>query len=149
MLPHYALENATAGQAWSAVWARISAAKGSFLGYAVLRVLLPIVAMIGLFIILILPAIIFVVIVAARRGRDSTSLSPAQPAPPPWSESFSRSSSASSPSPRRSSAWIVIGGPLSTAIRQYALIFYGSRYQALGNILFPPPPVAPLAPGTA
>jgi hypothetical protein len=46
-------------------------------------------------------------------------------------------------------AWIVIGGPLSTAIRQYALVFYGSRYQPLGNVLFPPPPVAPPAPGTA
>jgi hypothetical protein len=38
--------------------------------------------------------------------------------------------------------WISVGGPLSTAVRQYALLFYGGRYQALGDILWPPPPVA-------
>jgi len=35
---------------------------------------------------------------------------------------------------------ICLGGPLSTGIREYALIFYGGRYQALGEILYPPPP---------
>lgn len=34
-------------------------------------------------------------------------------------------------------AGICLGGPLSTGIRQYALIFYGSRYKALGDILYP------------
>jgi hypothetical protein len=47
MLPHYALENATAGQAWAAVWARIKAEKGSFFAYALLRIILPIIALIG------------------------------------------------------------------------------------------------------
>jgi len=37
-----------------------------------------------------------------------------------------------------------LGGPIATWIRNYALLFYGGRYQALGDILFPPPP----APGT-
>lgn len=41
-------------------------------------------------------------------------------------------------------------GPLSTAIRQYALVFYGARYQRLGEILYPPPPApAPITEGTA
>ena len=35
-------------------------------------------------------------------------------------------------------AGICIGGPVSTAIREYALIFYGGRYKALGDILYPP-----------
>lgn len=34
---------------------------------------------------------------------------------------------------------ICFGGPLSTATREYALIFYGGRYQRLGDTLFPPP----------
>jgi hypothetical protein len=38
---------------------------------------------------------------------------------------------------------ICLGGPLSTAIREYALIFYGGRYKALGDILYPPLPPAP------
>jgi hypothetical protein len=35
---------------------------------------------------------------------------------------------------------ICLGGPVSTGIREYALMFYGGRYQALGDILYPPPP---------
>jgi hypothetical protein len=148
MLPHYALENATAGQAWSAVWARIRAAKGSFLGYAVLRVLLPIVAMIGLFIILILPAIIFVVIVAAVEVAIHVAFSGAA-GTTAMIGIFLQVLVGVIAFAAALLAWIVIGGPLSTAIRQYALVFYGSRYQPLGNILFPPPPIAPPAPGTA
>jgi len=37
-------------------------------------------------------------------------------------------------------ASICLGGPVSTAVREYALTFYGGRYQALGEILYPPPP---------
>ena len=35
-------------------------------------------------------------------------------------------------------ASICLGGPVSTGVREYALIFYGGRYQALGEILYPP-----------
>ncbi|MGB9031386.1 MAG: hypothetical protein WCC27_14790 [Acidobacteriaceae bacterium] len=146
MLPHYALENATAGEAWSAVWDRISAAKGSFLAYAVLRVLLPIVAMIGLFIILILPAIIFAVIVAAIEVALHVAFSGGGAA---MVGLFLQVLVGVIAVAVALLCWIIVGGPLSTAIRQYAIIFYGSRYQALGNILFPPPPVTPPAPGTA
>ncbi|MGA7352072.1 MAG: hypothetical protein WBP95_20175 [Acidobacteriaceae bacterium] len=148
MLPHYALEDATAGQAWSAVWARISAAKGSFLGYAVLRVLLPIVAMIGLFIVLILPAIIFAVVVVGIEVVLHAAFSGASGGAA-LVGIFLQVLVGVIAAALALLAWIVIGGPLSTAIRQYALIFYGSRYPALGNILFPPPPVAQPAPGTA
>ena len=33
---------------------------------------------------------------------------------------------------------VSLGGPLSTALREYALMFYGGRFQKLGDILFPP-----------
>lgn len=39
-------------------------------------------------------------------------------------------------------AAICLGGPLSIGLRNYALLFYGSRYQTLGNILYPPLPPA-------
>jgi hypothetical protein len=35
---------------------------------------------------------------------------------------------------------------VSTAVREYALLFYGGRYQALGDILYPPTPAAIGAP---
>jgi hypothetical protein len=38
---------------------------------------------------------------------------------------------------------------LSTAIREYALLFYGSRYQPLGELLWPPLSTEPGAPGIA
>jgi hypothetical protein len=41
---------------------------------------------------------------------------------------------------------ICLGGPLSIAVRNYALVFYGGRYQVLGNILYPPPPAPTPAP---
>jgi hypothetical protein len=34
-----------------------------------------------------------------------------------------------------------LGGPIATWIRNYALLFYGGRYQALGDLLDPPPPL--------
>ena len=43
---------------------------------------------------------------------------------------------------------IAVGGPLSTAIRQYALVFYGARYTPLGNLLYPPPPEPAILPQT-
>ena len=58
MLPHYALENATAGEAWSQVWARIRAEKREFVVYGLLRVVLPVIAMVLLFLVLIIPGLI-------------------------------------------------------------------------------------------
>jgi hypothetical protein len=40
---------------------------------------------------------------------------------------------------------ICFGGPLCIGIRNYALLFYGGRYPALGDILSPPPPPPPAA----
>jgi hypothetical protein len=35
-------------------------------------------------------------------------------------------------------ASICLGGPLSTGVREYALVFYGGRYRLLGDLLYPP-----------
>ncbi|UWZ84616.1 DUF7544 domain-containing protein [Occallatibacter riparius] len=144
MLPHMALENATAGEAWSAVLERVMEEKGSFFLYAVLRVILPFAATIALTIVLIVPAILlfgipgvlFALVHAAQVHSTGA-------------------------------AWLVMvllqvalgilmvaigllmaicfGGPVSVAIRNYALVFYGGRYELLGNILAPAQ-TAPAAP---
>lgn len=138
MLPHFALENATAGEAWSAVWTSIKAEKGSFFVYALLRIVLPIAGLIALFIVLIVPAIIFIAAIAiVEVGIHSV---------------FSDAASAAAMIGIFFEVLVGIfavgvallvgigaGGPLSTAIRQYALLFYGGRYRPLGDILSPPP----------
>jgi hypothetical protein len=42
---------------------------------------------------------------------------------------------------------LCIGGPIGIAVRNYALLFYGGRYEVLGDLLSPPPPIIDTAPG--
>ncbi len=143
MLPHYALEDATAGEAWAQVWARIAAEKRQFLVYAVLRVILPTIAMVGLFMVLIIPGLML----AGSLGAVEFGLHSA----------FADATGASAlvgillevffgllAFGFALLASVCLGGPLSTATREYALIFYGGRYQALGDTLYPATPL----PGT-
>ena len=144
MLPHFALENATADEAWSAAWTHIKAEKGGFFVYALLRVILPIVAVVGLFVVLILPSLVFIAaVVAVEVGLHvafANSLIGIFLEVLVGLVAFGIALAVG----------IGVGGPVSTAIRQYALLFYGSRYQPLGDILFPPPPNVDLnAPGIA
>jgi hypothetical protein len=138
MLPHFALDNATAGEAWRQVRARIRAEQRQFLVYAILRVILPTIASIAVFVVMLLPGLMLAgSLVAVEWGVHSV---------------FSGATGAS---------WLVgvaleaffgviafgfallagicLGGPLSTGIREYALVFYGGRYKALGDILYPLP----------
>jgi hypothetical protein len=144
MLPHIALDDATAGEAWSQVWMRIMAEKKQFLVYALLRIVLPIVAVIGLFMVLMIPGLMVAGVVAAIEfGIHST---------------FADATGGSALVGTLLEvffgvlafgfallAGICIGGPVSTGIREYALIFYGGRYKELGDVLYPqvPPPAVP------
>lgn len=145
MLPHYALENATAGQAWSAVRARISMEKGMFFGYALLRIVLPVVGVIVLFALLVLPALAFFGLFAVmgigvhQAFADATGVAA-------FLGVFLEVCIGLVAFILAALITIACGGPLSTAIRQYALLFYGARYQPLAAILFPPPPAPPLTP---
>jgi hypothetical protein len=137
MLPHFALDNATAGEAWAQVWARIKAEKRQFAVYALLRVILPVIAMIGLFFLLLLPGLGLAAALAAVEFGVHSMFADATGASALVGIllqvffgviAFGFALLAS----------ICIGGPVSTAIREYALIFYGGRYKALGDILYPP-----------
>ncbi|MFZ0747001.1 MAG: hypothetical protein WAM85_21540 [Terracidiphilus sp.] len=139
MLPHYALDNATAGEAWSRVWFGMKAEKKEFLLYALLRVILPTIATIGLFLVLIIPGLV----IAASLGMVEYGIH----------TTFADATGASAAAGIFLEVFfgvlavgfallasVCLGGPLSTGIREYALIFYGGRYQVLGDILSPPPP---------
>jgi hypothetical protein len=138
ILPHYALDNATAGQAWAAVWPRIRAEKGPFFVYALLRLILPIVAIMALFLALIIPGLIIVAVFALIEVGIHSALAGATGAAAVARillevlvglVAFGIALFAG----------LCLGGPLGTAIREYALLFYGGRYQRLGEVLFPPP----------
>ena len=138
MLPHYALEDATAGEAWASVWDRILDEKRQFAVYALLRVVLPIIAWIGLFIVLIIPGLIVAGSFAAFEYGIHSAFAGATGATMVVGViiqvffgllAFGLMLLAS----------ICLGGPVSTGIREYALVFYGGRYRALGDLLYPPP----------
>jgi hypothetical protein len=143
MLPHYALEDASAGEAFASVWSRIMAEKRQFFVYALLRLILPGIAMIAVFVVLLIPGLILAGAVAAVEYGVHSGFADASGAAAivgvllevffgvvafAFAVLFG----------------ICVGGPVSTALREYALIFYGGRYPALGNILYPPS----AAPGT-
>jgi hypothetical protein len=141
MLPHFALENASAGDAWGAVWDRIGHEKGAFVFYVVLRVLLPMVAMIGMFILLAIPLFIVFGILGGF-----IALLHSSPAGATAIGIFFEVAAGLIAFVLGVLLAISFGGPLSIAIRNYALVFYGARYQALGDALYPPlapPAVAP------
>jgi len=136
MLPHYALEDARAGEAWGAVWEHVLREKGSFFAYVLLRIVLPIISFIGLVIVLLVPSLVLLGSVAAAEYGVHAA--------------FANSSGLAAMVGVILQVFIgvlavgfglvigiSIGGPLSTGIREYALVFYGSRYQKLGDAMFP------------
>jgi hypothetical protein len=142
MLPHYALEDANAGEAWSAAWHNITSEKKQFFVYAILRIVLPFLASIAVLMILAIPGLALVGAGAALGIGLHSAFADATGAAAVVGVllqvffgfvAFAFAVLAS----------ICLGGPLSTGVREYALLFYGGRYKALGDILYPSPPIPP------
>jgi len=136
ILPHYALEDASAGEAWSAVWEAIVREKREFFVYVLLRLILPAIAMIAIFMVLAIPGLMLAgALAGVEYGIHSVFADAAGAArfvgiglevffgavAAGFALLFS----------------ICLGGPVGTAVREYALVFYGGRYPALGNVLYP------------
>jgi hypothetical protein len=120
-------------------WAQIMTEKKEFFVYAVLRLVLPIVAMVALFMVLFIPGLMLVGSLAAvelgihSAFADSTGGSAVvgillQGFFGVLAFGFALLAS------------ICLGGPVSTGIREYALVFYGGRYRALGEAMSAPAP---------
>lgn len=147
ILPHYALEDATAGEAWSEVWHHMMAEKKQFILYAVLRVVLPFIASVCVFMVLAIPGLAVVGVIAALEYGLHSAFADATGGAAVAGillqvffglVAFGLTLLAS----------ICLGGPLSTGVREYALVFYGGRYRLLGDVLYPPVPAIPAGPGT-
>ena len=118
------------------MWDRIKAEKRQFFVYALLRVVLPTIAMVGLFMVLIIPGLALAGVYGAfeyglhsafadATGRTAVAGFLLQVFFGVVAFVFALLVS------------ICLGGPLSTGIREYALLIYGGRYRALGDILYP------------
>ncbi|MGA2538012.1 MAG: hypothetical protein ABSF53_18510 [Terracidiphilus sp.] len=137
MLPHFALDNASSGEAWSQVRAHMMAEKRQFLAYALLRLVLPLIATIVVFFVLLIPGLVLAGSLAmVELGLHSV---------------FADATGGSAITGVLLQVFfgvlafgfavlasICLGGPLSTGTRAYALVFYGGRYQKLGDALYPP-----------
>lgn len=141
MLPHFALENASPQAAWQSVRSHLVAERGSFLFFALLRLLLPVVAFVALLIALAIPGLIVFgilgMIFAAFHGMATSGTGVF-----PFLGIFFEVCIGLIGVGFALFAAICLGGPLSIGLRNYAILFYGSRYQTLGDILSPPPPPA-------
>jgi hypothetical protein len=144
MLPHYALEDASAGEAFAAVWSRVVAEKREFFVYALLRLILPAIAMVAVFIVLLIPGLILAGTAAAVEYGIHSGFADATGAAAVVGIALQVFFGAVAFGFALLFG-ICIGGPVSTSVREYALVFYGGRYQTLGNILYPPA-AAPGAP---
>ena len=136
MLPHYALENATVGEAWGWVWRAIADEKKEFVVYMLLRLALPTIASVGLFVVLLIPGLL----AAGAMGAIWYAIH----------GSFAGTTGASAAVGVMLQVFfgavaflfllllsVCLGGPISTWVREYAITFYGGRYPALGNLLYP------------
>jgi hypothetical protein len=142
MLPHYALEDASAGEAWSEVWNNIASEKKQFFVYTLLRIVLPFIASICVVMLLAIPGLaLFGAIGAMEYGLHSA---------------FADATGSAAvvgiliqvffglvALGLTLLASICLGGPLSTGVRQYAIVFYAGRYPALGKVLYPMAPPQP------
>jgi hypothetical protein len=144
ILPHMALENLTVLQSWAAAKPRIGAEKGSFALYLLMRALVPMAAYIAAFIVMIIPLLIVVGILvltgvglhAAFEGATGVIA---------FIGIFIEVVLGLIGLAFALLLGFGLGGPIATWIRNYALLFYGGRYQALGDILSPPLPAPEIA----
>jgi hypothetical protein len=141
ILPHMAIESATFKRAWAAVREQIDADRETFFSYFILRLAMPLLAglvlgfaawLLGLavFAVLGMSAAGFTAMLDGSNDARSYLLLAAQ------------------------IVFLLLGlgagfvltvstaGPIGVFMRSYALLFYGGRYKALGNLLEPVTPEA-------
>ena len=145
ILPHMALENLTVLQSWAAAKTRIMAEKGSFALYLLMRAIVPMAAYIALVIVMIIPLLIVVGILALTGVGIYYAAFEGATGVIAFIGIFIEVVLGLIGLAFMLLLGFGLGGPIATLIRNYALLFYGGRYQALGDILSPPPPAPEVA----
>lgn len=137
MLPHMAIENLTFGQAWRAAQADIWVAKESFFSYFILRLLLPVLAFFVQFVALAFPLIFVTWILSTSATGFHDMLEDATGAGAVLRVVLEILFGSMGAALAMFTSFC-LGGPVCAWSRNYALMFYGGRYKALGDLLEPP-----------
>jgi hypothetical protein len=136
ILPHVALENCTAREAWRVVRKRIRAEREAFFSYFLLRVLFAIVA--GPVLWVIGFAILWPV--SWMLGTSAAGYNALLADATGWSEVFRIALNVVMlmlGAALGAAGAAMFGGPMAVFLRAHAMYFYGSRYKALGELLEP------------
>jgi hypothetical protein len=142
MLPHVALDDASVEEAWAQVRSRIEAETGQFFVYMLLRLILPALAGIAVFLLLAIPALMIFGSLALSAAGIHALLAAETGLAAVIRIAFEALFGIIGACIALFLG-ITLGGPIATWIRNYALLFYGGRYKPLGDILSPPQPAAP------
>lgn len=137
VLPHMAVEDAKFGQAWKAACNAIAAEKETFFSYFILRLLLPLLAFVIVFAAAALPLLFIGWILWTSATGFNDMLDDATGLMAAVRVSLAVVFGAIGVSFTVLTA-IGLGAPLATWMRSYAVLFYGSRYKAVGVLLEPP-----------
>ena len=139
LTPHMALEGATVAEAWQAARPRYLAEKGGFWLYGLLRVLLAFVAELAAILILVIPGLVALIVYAGIFAGLHAALPDASGSGYVLRMTIDAVLAAVGVA-LGIVALLFLTGPIATWKREYAVVFYGGRYETLGNLLSPPPP---------
>lgn len=137
ILPHVALENLSFRESWAVVRARILADKETFFSYFILRLLLPLIA--GAILAGVAATTLFIVF--SVLGMSATGFNSMLEDATGFGAYIRIAINLFFVGLGISIGAVVavsLGGPVATWIRNYALLFYGGHYSALGNLLDSP-----------
>jgi len=134
ILPHMALEDASFGAAWKAARGHIAAGIGSFLLYCLLRLLLPLLTLVFLLIVAGIPMLLIFGALSVSANGFLMMIDD----PTPLGMVFHTGFQILFVAMAFALGLMVefgLGGPVATWVRNYALLYYGGRYKALGDLL--------------
>lgn len=137
ILPHIAVENVSFGEAWAAARKAIAAEKETFFSYFILRLLLPFLAFVILFAAAAVPLLFIGWILWTSATGFQDMLDGATGFMAVVRVLLAIVFGAIGVAFTLVTAF-GLGGPLATWMRSYAVLFYGSRYKALGDLIEPP-----------
>jgi len=134
MLPRMAIEDSTILDALDDVWSDIKVEPGQFVLFMLMRLLLPAAAMMVAIVVLLIPMVVLIAVAVLVSSLLREAIQPGSILFFAVLDVVVVIIGIGIFLP----AGIAIGGTIGTFVRNYALLFYGGRYPALGQLLWSP-----------